>query len=166
MPTLRVNPETLSQLVDDSASTTLIICVLDLRETEDFIDLEFFKTGQSALDYLHKLDRPNASLAVVGVQIVLPPRLSSGRWKVEPVLDFTRLIVEKSNKESECYAYRVASGRFFADNKEISIKSIKSSRSLYQASNADDQDDPELSAYQNWVAELLAKLLCEAEDTK
>lgn len=166
MPTLRVNPESLSHLVDDSASTTLIICVLDLRETEDFIDLEFFKTGQNALDYLHKLDRPNASLAVVGVQLVLPPRLSSRRWKVEPVLDFTKLVVEKSNKKTECYAYRLASGRYFADNEEISIKNIRSSKSLYQASNADNQDDPELGAYQSWMAELLAKLLCEAEDTK
>lgn len=166
MPTLRVNPESLSNLVDCSDSTVLIICVLDLRKTEDFIDLEFFKTGQMALDYLHKLDRPNASLAVVGVQLVLPPRLSKGRWKVEPVLDFTKLIVEKSSKQSECYAYRVASGRYFSDNQEIHINNIKSAKSLYQASNADNQDDAELSAYQNWMAELLGKLLIDAEDKK
>lgn len=166
MPTLRVNPESLSQLIDYNDSTALIICVLDLRETEDFIDLEFFKTGQSALDYLHQLDRPNVSLAVVGVQLVLPPRLSGERWKVEPVLDFTKLIVEKSRKQSECYAYRVASGRYFADNEEIPINSINSFKSLYQASNAESQDDVELGVYQNWMAELLGKLLCEAEDKK
>lgn len=166
MPTLRVNPESLSNLVDDSDSTALIICVLDLRNMEDFIDLEFFRTGQFALDYLHKLDRPNADLAVVGVQLVLPPRLGQGRWKVEPVLDFTKLTVERSKKRSECYAYRIASGRYFTDNQQIQLKSIKSSQSLYQASNADDREDPELRAYQRWIAELLGKLLCEAENER
>lgn len=164
MPTLRVDVEIFRErLIFDESSTFLVVCILDLSAQEDVIDVRICPTGQDALDLLNKLDRPNAVKAVVGVQIALPPQFGKkGVWAVEPVLDFMRISAETADGRCDTYAYHVASGRFYADNQEISPSSIKSRRSIYQASNAYSNVDPELQAFQAWIAQLLGKLINEA----
>jgi len=164
MPSLRVSLETFSEVIDrNGQSTFLIICVLDLRGTDDVIEVVVCKTGQCALDFLNRLDRPNAEQAVVGVQLALPPQMSKeAKWMVQPVLDFTRITFDVNMHLTDTYAYRVASGQYFTDDKEISAKAIRSVRSIYQASNAELQADPELSAFQFWIAKILRNLINEA----
>lgn len=164
MPSLRVSLETFSEVIDrNGQSTFLIICVLDLRGTDDVIEIVVCKTGQCALDFLNRLDRPNAEQAVVGVQLALPPQMTKeAKWMVQPVLDFTRVTLDVNMHLTDTYAYRVASGKYFSDNKEISAQAIKSVRSIYQASNAESQADPELSAFQFWIAKILRQLIEEA----
>lgn len=164
MPSLRVDVEMFRERVRlDDSSTFLVVCVLDLRAQEEVIEVKICPTGQAALDLLNKLDRPNAQAAVVGVQIALPPQLAmNGAWAVEPILDFMRMTTKTADGACDIYAYHVASGRFFADNKEIAPSSIKSRRSIYQASNADSNIDSELEAFQAWIAQLLGKLINES----
>ena len=166
LPTLRVNPEKLADLVQSHEATSLVVCVLDLQEANDFIDLEFFGTGQDALDYLNRLDRPNANLVPVGLHLVLPPRLTGGSWKVEAVLDFTKISMEHASERSELYAYRISSGRYYSDNQQIETSSIRKVRSLFQASNANNQEDTEINNYQIWIANLLSQLISESAADK
>ncbi|WP_087500909.1 hypothetical protein [Pseudomonas sp. SID14000] len=163
MPTLRVDVEIFRERASSNDSSTfLVVCILDLSAQEDVIDVKICPTGQIALDLLNKLDRPNSDAAVVGVQIALPPQLGTeGVWTVEPILEFMRMEVGTASGHCDIYAYHVASGRFFADNQEIARSSIKSQRSIYQASNVDTDVDPELEAFQAWIAQLLSKLMNE-----
>jgi hypothetical protein len=162
MTTLRVNPETFSEVTAPGAeSTFLIVCVLDLLEEKEIIDIRIFETGQSALDFLNELDRPNATSAVVGLQLALPPSFSYGKkWQVEPVVDFTRVTAELPGEALDTYAYRIANRRYYIDGCEIPFDTLKSERSIYQASNA-NSSDPELSTYQAWVAKILGELINE-----
>lgn len=164
MPSLRVSLESFSDVIDrNGQSTFLIICVLDLRGADDVIEIVVCKTGQCALDFLNRLDRPNAEHAVVGVQLALPPQMTKeAKWMVHPVLDFTRVTLDVNTHLTDTYAYRIASGQYFSDNKEISAQAIKSVRSIYQASNAECQADPELSAFQFWIARILRQLIDDA----
>ncbi|MFG0916461.1 hypothetical protein [Pseudomonas sp. CJQ_11] len=164
MPTLRVDAEIFREQVRfDASSTFLVVCLLDLSAMEDVIDVQISPSGQDALDLLNQLDRPNAAKVVVGVQVALPPKLGKREaWTVEPVLDFMRITVETTDGFCDTYGYHVSSGRIFADNREISHCSIKSRRSIYQASNAHSSVDPELSAFQAWIAQLLGKLIDES----
>ncbi len=164
MPSLRVDFEMFREQVRfDDSSTFLVVCVLDLSAQEDVIDVKICPTGQAALDLLNRLDRPNAKTAVVGVQIALPPQLTmKGVWAVEPILDFMRMTTKTANGTCDMYAYHVASDRFFTDNQEIARSSIETRRSIYQASNAEAAVDPELEAFQAWIAQLLGKLINES----
>jgi len=162
MTTLRVNPETFSEVTSLGAgSTFLIVCVLDLLEEKEIIDIRVFETGQNTLDFLNELDRPNATSAVVGLQLALPPSFSSDqKWRVEPVVDFARVTVAQPERVLDAYAYRIASGRYYVDGNEIPFKAVRSERSIYQASNA-NSSDPVLNAYQAWIARILGELVNE-----
>jgi len=157
MTTLRVNPESFSEVASLGAgSTFLIVCVLDLLEEKEIIDIRIFETG-----FLNELDRPNATRGVVGLQLALPPRLSPNqKWTVEPVVDFARVILAQPERTLDSYAYRIASGRYYVDGNEIPLKVVRSERSIYQASNA-NSSDPVLSAYQAWIARILGELINE-----
>ena len=162
MTTLRVNPESFSEVASLGAgSTFLIVCVLDLLEEKEIIDIRIFETGQSTLDFLNELDRPNATRAVVGLQLALPPRLSPNqKWTVEPVIDFARVILAQPERALDSYAYRIANGRYYVDGNEIPLKAVRNERSIYQASNA-NSSDPALNAYQAWIARILGELVNE-----
>ncbi len=164
MPRLRVSMETFIETIRiNGQSTFLLACVLDLRTPDDVIDVVICETGQKALDLLNRLDRPNAHQAIVGVQLALPPRMNKAvKWRVQPVLDFMRVTMDTGTGHLDTYAYRVASGKCFADNQEVSIKKLMSVRSIYQASNADSQSDAELSAFQAWIAKILGELINES----
>ncbi|PIK78803.1 hypothetical protein CQW31_09150 [Pseudomonas sp. 382] len=164
MPKLRVSMETFAEtLLTKGQSTFLLACVLDLRTPDDVIDVVICETGQEALDLLNSLDRPNAHQAIVGVQLALPPRMNkAAKWVVHPVLDFTRVTMDTGKDHIDTYAYRIASGKYFADNQEVKVEKIMSVRSIYQASNAGSQSDAELSAFQAWIAKILDELINES----
>ncbi|WP_244192384.1 hypothetical protein [Pseudomonas rhodesiae] len=128
-------------------------------------------SGQNLIDLFNEMDRPNSDKAIVGVLLAVPPEFNgSQRWVAESVFDFGR--VELKIADDACldtYAYRLASKAVFRDNARVDPTDILSWRSLYEASNANGEVDPELLAHQTWLSLVITRMvnavnLPDAED--
>lgn len=163
MAGLRATLNTFSEVLNgDGRSPFLIACMLDLHAHDEVIEVQAFSKGQSVLDLLYELDKPSATRAVIGLQLAIPPAMTSTeRWKVEAVLDLQAATIYRQDIELDGYAYRTLSGRLFTDDFELNPMQIKNSRIIYASSNA-STDDNELEQFQLWLSVVLENLISEA----
>jgi hypothetical protein len=95
------------------------------------------------------------------VQIVLGPAFSATEtWIAEPVLDFARAnVITEGGSTIDTYVYRLPSGALYRDNSKVDPANVSLLRSLYQATNADGNHDPEQAAFQAWLSIVVAELV-------
>lgn len=163
MARLRVTLETFSEVLDaDPCTPFFIACVLNLYAHDEVLGVQILKKGQNVLGFLHELDDPSATLAVVGLQMAVPPCMTkTNRWELEAILDFQTATIIRQDDELSGYAYRTLSGRLFSDEYELNVTQLANARTIYAASNANGHD-AELSKFQMWLSAVLEGLINEA----
>lgn len=163
MAGLRATLNTFSEVLNgDGRSPFLIVCMLDLHAHDEVIGIQAVRKGQSVPDLFYELDKPSATQAIIGLQLAVPPAMTSTeRWKVEPVLDLQAATIYRQEIELDGYTYRTLSGRLFSDDFELNPMQIKCSRSIYASSNA-SADDADLEQFQLWLSVVLENLINEA----
>ncbi|WP_243055244.1 hypothetical protein [Pseudomonas sp. BP01] len=163
MAGLRVTLNTFSEVLDaDSRTPFFIACVLNLHAHDEVIGVRILEKGQDVLGLLHELDAPSATLAVVGLQIAIPPSMTkTNHWELEAILEFQAATIAHQDDELSGYAYRTLSGRLFSDECELRVSQLVNARTIYAASNAIGPDI-ELSKFQMWLSAVLEELVNEA----
>jgi len=167
MTRLRVTLNTFSEAVDaDPCTPFFVACVLNLYAHEEVLGVQILKKGQDVLGLLHELDNPSATLAVVGLQMAVPPCMTkTNRWQLEAILDFQTATISHQDEEMSGYAYRTLSGRLFSDECELDVTQLANARTIYAASNA-NVHDVELSKFQMWLSAILEGLINEVHVLK
>ncbi|MNV36015.1 hypothetical protein D3C71_1274780 [compost metagenome] len=162
MPALQISARQLSATSNEhSPSTMLMVAVANVAQPEQGIEIVKRFSGQHLIDLFNEMDRPDSDKAIVGVLLAIPPILNgSPRWIAENVLNVGR--VELRLADDTCldtYAYRLASKAVFRDNAKVDPADILGWRSLYETSNADGDDDPELVAHQTWLSIVITRMV-------
>ncbi|AIZ32948.1 hypothetical protein NJ69_08030 [Pseudomonas parafulva] len=167
MAGLRVTLNTFSEVLDaDSHTPFFVACLLNLYAHDEVIGVQILRKGENVLGLLHELDAPSATLAVVGLQIAVPPSMTmTNRWELEAILEFQTATIIHQDDELSGYIYRTLSGRLLSDDYQLSVSQLVNARTIYAASNANGHDE-ELSNFQMWLSAALGGLINEVHALK